>query len=460
LLRPIGRSGKMLEMQDLEVRFAEHAGDYLAFAVFGEGRHDVVVQQAIFPIDLMWELPQLAAFMEALGRVVRLIVYDSRGCGASDPITDLDASLPETLADDLLAVLDAVGSDRATVLDMSVGGAVFFGATYPERTRSLILANLRTSYPEFSGFTAAQRKQLALRLRSPEWLRIRNPRVAHDPVLQRWWGRASRLIHSPEGTMRQFEIGTKIDYEPALPVVRVPTLVLHRRDNRLWDIETSRAAASRIPGARFVELPGAEHDLFLGDTAPVLAEIERFLDEPEIDAGHDRPVATVLFTDIQDSTEQLAARGDDAWRHVLDTHDQTMDQSLPPTGDGSSSKLATGSWRPSTAPRELCTAPPRFSTTPATRASRCGPDSTQERSSSDRPTSPGSRSTPPVGSRRWPIRTRSSYPEPLSTSPPDPAFNSRRAESTNSRAYPAVGHSLRLNVRRRPERGSDAFVSR
>jgi class 3 adenylate cyclase len=332
----------MTGVQDLEVRFAEHAGDYLAFAVFGEGLHDVVVQQGICPIDLMWELPQLAAFMEALGRIARVIVYDARNCGASDPITDPDASLPETFADDLLAVLDAVESDRATVLDMGGSNGVFFGATYPERTRSLILVNLRPSFPEFSRLTAAQAKQLALRIRSPEWLRIRNPRVAHDPVLRRWWGRASRLVNSPEVTVREFQDATHIDYEPALSAVRVPTLVLHRRDDRLWDIETSRAAASRIPGARFVELPGAEHDLFLGDTAPVLAEIERFLDEPEIDVGHDRPLATVLFTDIVDSTEQLAARGDDAWRHVLDTHDQTMDQVITThrgrfvkqTGDG------------------------------------------------------------------------------------------------------------------------------
>ena len=332
----------MMGVQDLDVRFAEHAGDYQAYAVFGEGLHDVVVQQSIFPIDLMWELPQLAAFMDALGRVARVIVYDGRNCGASDPITDLDASLPETLADDLLAVLVAVESDRATVLDMSGGSGVFFGATYPERTRSLILANLRPSFPQFQEFSAVRAKQLALRVRTTEWLRIRNPRVAHDPVLQRWWGRASRLLNSPELTVRQFEAATRINYEAALLAVRVPTLVLHRRDDRLWDIETSRAAAGRVPGARFVELPGGEHDIFLGDTAPVLAEIGHFLDEPEIEVGSDRTLATVLFTDIVGSTEQVAARGDDAWRHVLDAHDQTMDhvvtahrgRFVKQTGDG------------------------------------------------------------------------------------------------------------------------------
>jgi class 3 adenylate cyclase len=109
-------------------------------------------------------------------------------------------------------------------------------------------------------------------------------------------------------------------------VIRVPTLVMHRRENRVWDIATSRVAASKIQGARFVELPGSETDIFLGDTAPVLAEIEGFLREPETALAHDRVLATVLFTDIVASTEQLAASGDDAWGRALDEHDRTMDR--------------------------------------------------------------------------------------------------------------------------------------
>jgi class 3 adenylate cyclase len=111
-----------------------------------------------------------------------------------------------------------------------------------------------------------------------------------------------------------------------LPTLRIPTLVFHRRDDRVFDIETSRAAAALIPGARFVELPGSEHDIFLGDTAPVLSEIERFLREPESAPTHDRVLATVLFTDIVASTERLAASGDDAWGRALDEHDRTMDR--------------------------------------------------------------------------------------------------------------------------------------
>jgi class 3 adenylate cyclase len=144
--------------------------------------------------------------------------------------------------------------------------------------------------------------------------------------LRRWWERAGRLLHSPEALARHLEIAGHVNHEPFFPAVQHPALVLHRRDNRIWDIDTSRAAAAMIPGARFVELPGSENDIFLGDTAPVLAEIEQFLAEPEIDIAYDRPLATVLFTDIVSSTEQLAERGDNAWRRILDDHDQTMDR--------------------------------------------------------------------------------------------------------------------------------------
>ena len=139
-------------------------------------------------------------------------------------------------------------------------------------------------------------------------------------------GRARRLRVTPEVSLGEIDFAAEIDVAPVLSTVKAPTLVLHRRDNPVWDIEASRAAAAKIPGARFVELPGSESDVFLGETAPVLSEIEKFLREPESTATHDRVLATVLFTDIVSSTEQLAARGDDAWGRALDEHDRTMDR--------------------------------------------------------------------------------------------------------------------------------------
>jgi class 3 adenylate cyclase len=310
-------------VRQAEVRYAERDGDYLAYSVFGDGPNDLAIAQGRFPIDLMWELPQLAAFMDALGRLARVIVWDSRGVGASDPLRDLSAANAEVFADDLSTVLDAAACDRVSIFGLGSPPSLIFAATYPERVRSLIAVNFRLSYPDLRRFSTSQLKRLAMTLRSPDRLRFENPRSAHDPVLQQWWGHAMRLANSPEGMARNLESAQNADVEVLAPTLQTPTLVLHRRDNRVWDVDTSRVAASKLPNARFVELPGAENDIFLGDTAPVLTEIERFLTESETEVATDRVLSTVLFTDMVASTEQLAARGDDAWRRVLDNHDAT-----------------------------------------------------------------------------------------------------------------------------------------
>jgi len=330
-------------MRDVEVRYAVRDGKRLAFEVFGSGPCDVAVMKMGFPIDLMWDLPQLASFMETLGGFARVIAFDSRGTGSSDPIPDLGVATIETTADDLVAVLDAAGSERATLFDIASGvTSVVFAATHPQRVRSLILCNLRSSFPELRRMSAEQRQDYALARLTTQSLEIDNPRVAHDHVLQQWWGRARRVHSSPEVAIGQIEWGARMDVASALPAVRAPALVLHRRDNRRWDLEVSRAAASRIPGARFVELPGSEADIFLGDTAPALAEIERFLRQGETAVTDDRPLATVLFTDIVASTEQLASVGDTAWRHIMDDHDKIVERAVTAhrgrvvrsTGDG------------------------------------------------------------------------------------------------------------------------------
>jgi class 3 adenylate cyclase len=321
-----GRDGLV---RDVEVRYAVRDGHSLAFEVFGDGPFDIVVQQAVCPIDLMWDLPQLASFMETLGGFARVIAFDARGQGASDPFPEPGAATVEMGSDDVLAVIDAADSVRPTVFSMSASaGAVVYAATYPERVRSLICVHPRSSFPEFRGLSFEQRTRLARGLVTTQSLRVENPRVAHDPVLQQWWGRARRLLNSPVTAAQQIEFAARIDTEVAESAVRTPTLVLHRRDNRLWDIEASRAVASRIPGARFVEVPGSETDIFLGDTSPVLAEIERFLHQDEPASTDDRPLATVLFTDIVASTEQLAAMGDAAWRRILDDHDNLVDHAV------------------------------------------------------------------------------------------------------------------------------------
>jgi class 3 adenylate cyclase len=317
-------------MRDVQVEYAVRDGASIAYEVFGSGPVDLVMTSSRCPIDLMWDLPQLADFLDALGRVARVIAYDARGSGSSDPLPTTDgAAGVESAAADQLAVMDAAGCDRVSILNLHANShVVFFAATYPERVRSLIFGNLRPNYPELRGFSLEQRRKMARSLATVRGLRADNPRVAHDPVLQEWWGRAHRLGSSPEGTARNMEFAADMDVESVLGSVRAPTLVLDRRDKRFWDIETSRAAAARIPNARFVELPGSELDLFLGDVAPVLGEITRFLQQEDATVGDERLLATVLFTDIASSTEQLAADGDRAWRRVLDEHDETIGRTV------------------------------------------------------------------------------------------------------------------------------------
>ncbi len=319
-------------MRDIEVQFARRDGAYLAYEIFGTGPIDLVVRPSnSFPIDLMWDLPQLAEFMDALGRVARIIAYDNRGFGASDPIstTDQVAGL-ESDAADLLAVLDAAGCERPTLFSLSFGIAeVVFAATYPQRVRSLILNSLRGSYPEMRAIANDQRQLSVLWLASTQGLKAYNPRVAHDPVLRWWWGRAHRLGGSPQQVARQMEYASQVDVTPILAHVRAPTLVFHRQGDQMWDADASRTAVALIPNARFIELQGSEHDLYLGDTAPVLSEITRFLREPEIDSEDDhRQLATVLFTDIVGSTAHLASVGDKAWRDLLDQHDRVTQDTV------------------------------------------------------------------------------------------------------------------------------------
>ena len=318
-------------VREAEVEFAVRDGAHIAYEIFGSGPVDLVMlPNSTFPIDLMWDLPQLASFLDSLGEMARVIAFDQRGMGASDPLPTIDgAAGTEALASDILAVMDAAGSERASIITFYTAGTseLLFAATYPHRVRSLILSNLRTSYPEVQNMTLEQRTAIASWLPTPRGLKFFEPRHAHDPVMRRWWGRAHRLVGSPQQIAREMEYAASCDTMSILEQIRTPTLVFHRQGNQMWDIETSRSAAARMPDARFVELPGSETSLFLGDTGPILDEIRRFLGEPEALSNLDnRQLATVLFTDIVASTERLASLGDEAWRSVLDDHDTAVDR--------------------------------------------------------------------------------------------------------------------------------------
>jgi class 3 adenylate cyclase len=316
-------------MREVEVQFAVSDGACVAYQVFGAGPIDLLLNPGnAFPIDLMWDLPQLAEFMDALGRIARVIAYDPRGMGASDGLPTADpAAVTENQASDVLAVLDAVGSERTSILTFFGSVEMVVAATYPHRVRSLIMINFRPSFPELRGLSPDQRKSIALWLSSTRALKSHNPRVSHDPVVRQWWGHARRLVCNPDRLARVLEYAGEVDSSSVLENIRVPTLILHRTGNQVWDIESSRKAAAAIPDYRFVELPGTEHDIWFGDTATALEEITRFLREPDVAVDRDdRSLATVLFTDIVNSTEQLASVGDHKWLELLDELDGLIDK--------------------------------------------------------------------------------------------------------------------------------------
>jgi class 3 adenylate cyclase len=254
--------------------------------------------------------------------------------------------------DDVRAVMDAAGSERAAILGAGDGGtmAAMFAATYPDRTNSLILANsaARLSWaPDYPIGAPPERQEWLIRLVEQTWgtsefAAATNPSLAQEPSAQEEAAKYTRLAASPATAATVIRMLLQLDIRPILPSIRVPTLVLHRRDNRVLTIDNGRYLAEQIVGARFVELPGADFALGIGDVDSVVDEVEEFLTGARASVDTDRVLATVLFTDIVGSTERAAELGDQGWRDVLDAHDRLAERQLAryrgmlvkATGDG------------------------------------------------------------------------------------------------------------------------------
>ena len=410
-------------MRDVEVRYAEHEGKCLAYEVFGEGPTDLLIHQVCYPIDLTWDLPQLSDFMDSLGECARVIAFDSCGEGASDPIDDPGAATLEAWCDDVFAVLDAAGADRVTVFDMTTGvGGIMLAATYPDRVRSLILSHLWTSNPDSRDMSASDLRQASREFCSVESLEVDNPRVAHDPVLRQWWGRARRLSLSPEAAFDYYRWGGRMDVEPLLSSVRVPTLVLHRREHRVFDIEMSRRAAAKIRDARFVGFRALKTDLSWATPVPYSPPSGRSskMSHPRLSTRFVpwRPCCSLTSCHRLNSSPPSATAHGDGYSTISITPPSA---SSPSTGAVVVKQTGDGILATFDGPARESGAPPNSSTPPQRRRSRRAPGYTPERSNSDHPTSPASPCTPPIESLTSRARTRFSCPEPWSTSPPDRA---------------------------------------
>ena len=312
-------------------RYAKSGGVHIAYQVFGSGPIDLVfIPGNVSHIENYWDLPDLARWLLRLTSFARVVMFDKRGTGLSDRVSELPSL--DLRMDDARAVMDAVGIERAALLGVSEGGpmAALFAATYPQRCRGLVL------YGTFaSSFSTPEELEARLRYIDQVWGSGESlPRFApsrqNDPALQQWWGRFERLGASPAAATELVRMNSQIDISNILSTVRVPTLVIHCTGDKLVKVESGRFLAEHIPGARLLELPGDDHFFFIHEqTAIKIGDaVEEFLTGTIAPVEGDRVLATVLFTDIVGSTARAEQLGDYRWHNLLDAHHTTVRREL------------------------------------------------------------------------------------------------------------------------------------
>ena len=286
------------------IRYVESVGGYsIAYQVIGDGPLDIVfVHGWVCSFQPGWEWPALASFYERLSGMGRLILFDKRGTGLSDRVGDLPTL--EDRMDDVRAVLDAVGSRQAALLGVSEGGPLcaLYATTYPERTQALVMIGTyakRVWDPDYPWAPTLETRGLFFDEIREHWggpvgLEERAPSVAADPAFRAWWSTYLRMGASPGAALRLTQMNADINVLSVLPLIRVPTLILHRTDDRCLRVEEGRYMAGMIPDARFVELPGEDHLPFVGDQDAMLDEIEQFLTGSSRSLELDRVLATVM----------------------------------------------------------------------------------------------------------------------------------------------------------------------
>jgi class 3 adenylate cyclase len=298
----------------------------------------VVVPGWVSHLEASWDDPLVWRFVERLASFSRLILFDKRGTGLSDPVSEENLPTLEMRMEDVHAVLDAVGSSKAALLGISEGGPMcaLFAATYAERTSALIMSGCYAKWiksPDYPWAPTREQHEAASVAFEQNWgtpigLEVIAPSVANDEHCRNWWARNLRMGASPSSGIALYRMNIEIDIRSVLTSIRVPTLILHREGDRLIKVENSRYMATRIPDAKYVELKGVDHLPFIGDFETVLAEIEEFLTGARPVASIDRVLATVLFADVVGSTEHAVSIGDSRWRDLLGWFHQYVGQEI------------------------------------------------------------------------------------------------------------------------------------
>jgi class 3 adenylate cyclase len=311
------------------IRYAKSGDVHIAYQVVGDGPIDLVhIPGFVSHLEHAWEDPSLARFYRRLASFSRLILLDKRGTGLSDRLSEV-ASLEQRM-DDVRAVMDAVGVERASVFGVSEGGtmSLLFAATYPERTSALILYGSGSRWlwaPDYPWAQTTEQweqsfKTIADRWGEPMGINSWAPSRSTDERFRQWLATFQRLGASPGAVIALWRMNMATDVRPILPTINTPTLLLHRVGDGAIKVGHSRYMAERIPGAKYVELPGEDHLWWTGDADAILNQVEEFLTGTRHVVEIDRVLATILFTDIVGSTEQLAQVGDRRWSELLGEH--------------------------------------------------------------------------------------------------------------------------------------------
>jgi class 3 adenylate cyclase/pimeloyl-ACP methyl ester carboxylesterase len=338
-----------------ETKYARSSEGYVAYQVFGEGPRDLLfVTNWCTNLDAMWEEPSLAYYFHRLGRIGRVICFDKRGTGVSDPVPLGSLPTLEEWMDDARTVLEAAGSNEAAIIGDTEGGpmAMLLAATFPDRALALVLLNTFARWQRAPDYPIGMPETTMRRLltqyernwgQDPAILALTAPSVADDPRMQEWFIRYQRLAMPPGASTEMYRWVTQLDVRSVLPTIAVPTLVLHRKDNRHYRLAFGRYLAENISEARLVELSGADcYPFHTPEGAQAIDDIHEFLTGVRQGPSAERELATVLFTDIVGSTDLAAKIGDARWLELRALHDEVVRRNLAAfrgrevdtTGDG------------------------------------------------------------------------------------------------------------------------------
>jgi pimeloyl-ACP methyl ester carboxylesterase len=332
-------------------KYAKSGDIHVAYQVFGDGPSDLVIAPGAFShLELSWEEPSFARSMERLASFARVIAFDKRGQGLSD--RGVATPTLEERMDDVRAVMDAAGSERTAILGISEGGALacLFAASNPARTSALILFGTRPRWsqaPDYPTGIPAETASALISALESNWgsgvaVERFAPSRANDQAFREWWGKLERMSASPADIVALYKMIFEIDVRHVLPAIRVPTLVLHRKHDKVISLAEGRYMAERISGAKLVELDGSDHLPWSAGTEELIDEIEELLTGTRRASEPDRILTTVLFVDIVGSTDEAVRLGDHRWRDLVERYYAVVQRQLTRFGGREIGKAGDG----------------------------------------------------------------------------------------------------------------------